>query len=846
MSRRLGLIAAGAVLVAVPTAVVAGIGATSAPSPDSLVAATAWRDWVGGQRAPQVVQSSGTESAILLLDHPAVVDVPDGERAAAASKIQSDQLAVEGSVQGLGGVVTQRYRTLVNGLAVRVPEGHLAGLGEIPGVSAVVPVQYLAPAAAVAADVTPTGDGAQGTPAAMPAAAGPAHIALIDSGVDTAHPWLGGGMGPTKPIIGGVDLVQGDSDPSPDPADPGSEAHGTQMASIILRSPALAGLPPDRVPRLLAYRVTAREMVGGQVRTLARSDRVLSALEMAADPNRDGLPDDHADVIALGLARGFGGGGIDPVARALSAANRAGAVVVVPAGNDGPTGSATGSVGDPASAPGVLSVGGLAGDLSPRTADLTASVGPAGAALDHLPLMGADPGDAARAGAPLVAASGDSGVGSGVDVRDFAGADGRSTIAGAVALVTRSGAPIADIARRAASAGAVALVVWDESGTGAFPGIGAGADAPIPVVGLGSQQGAALVDLLRRDPAIRISITSHDGAQAPAAVASFSSRGPTAHGGIAPQVVAPAVGVQAAFPGTDAGGNAQQAPLSGTSAAAAIVAAEALRLRVDHPGWSPADVRSSLVQASSPVAGAGLLDAGAGAVPDPASLPTRALPGIAFDPPIISGHIARDDDSRVPFTVHDLTGTGGRYRLLVQRDDGSYAPLGEPFNLDAGGSHAAKVTIPRGPETGDDTYRARILVVPEGGQVAAGSAIVWAATRTGTPDGALGTPRVDTGGSGIGTVTMRVGMRDVQDSGLVAATLHDVSMSLQPVGGGTPIRMSGAEPTGDWPAATYHVRLSQRDAKGTEVPAGRYRLVVRATTPNGSVLRSQSGVFTVG
>ena len=351
MSRRLGLIAAGAVLVAVPTAVVAGIGATSAPSPDSLVAATAWRDWVGGQRAPQVVQSSGTESAILLLDHPAVVDVPDGERAAAASKIQSDQLAVEGSVQGLGGVVTQRYRTLVNGLAVRVPEGHLAGLGEIPGVSAVVPVQYLAPAAAVAADVTPTGDGAQGTPAAMPAAAGPAHIALIDSGVDTAHPWLGGGMGPTKPIIGGVDLVQGDSDPSPDPADPGSEAHGTQMASIILRSPALAGLPPDRVPRLLAYRVTAREMVGGQVRTLARSDRVLSALEMAADPNRDGLPDDHADVIALGLARGFGGGGIDPVARALSAANRAGAVVVVPAGNDGPTGSATGSVGDPASAP---------------------------------------------------------------------------------------------------------------------------------------------------------------------------------------------------------------------------------------------------------------------------------------------------------------------------------------------------------------------------------------------------------------------------------------------------------------------------------------------------------------
>jgi hypothetical protein len=618
------------------------------------------------------------------------------------------------------------------------------------------------------------------------------------------------------------------------------------MASIILRSPALAGLPPDRIPRLLAYRVTAREMVDGQVRTLARSDRVLSALEMAADPNRDGLPDDGAEVIVLGLARGFGGGGIDPVARALSAANRAGDVVVVPAGNDGPTESATGSVGDPASAPGVLSVGGLAGDLSPRTADLTASVGPAGAALTHLPLMGADPGDAARAGAPLVAAAGESGVGMGVDVRDFAGADGRSTIAGAVALVTRSGAPIADIARRAAAAGAVALVVWDESGTGAFPGIGAGADAPIPVVGLGSQQGAALVDLLRRDPSIRISITSHDGAQAPAAVASFSSRGPTAHGGISPQVVASAVGVQAAFPGIDASGNAQQAPLSGTSASAAIVAAEALRLRVDHPGWSPADVRSSLVQAASPVPGAALSDAGAGAVPDPATLPTRSLPGVAFDPPIISGRIARNDDARVPFTVHDLTGTGGRYRLLLQGEDGSYAPLGGGFRLEAGGVHSAKVTIPRGPKTGAGTYRARVLVVPEGGQVAAGSAIVWASTPTAMPDGALGRPKVDTGGSGIGTVTLRVGMRDVQGDGLVVATLHDVSMSLLPVGGGTPIRMSGAEPSGDWPAATYHVRLSQRDARGTEVPSGRYRLMVMAKSPSGGVLRSRSGVFRVG
>ncbi len=845
-ARNLGFAAAAAALVITPTVVVAQVGSSRSGggSPD-LLAATAWRDWVGGQRAPQVVPAGDTESAIILLDGDAVVDVPPADRPAALARIQADQLAVEAVVQGMGGVVTQRNRTLINAIAVRVPVGHLAALGQISGIRAVVPVQYLAPAAALPTATTPTGDGAQGMPAPVAASGAPAHVALIDSGVDASHPWLGGGIGPDRLIIGGMDLVQGDADPSPDLTDPRSEAHGTQMASIILRSPALAGLPPTQVPRLLAYRVTAREFVDGQVRTLARSDRVLSALEMAADPNRDGLPDDRADVIVMGLARGFGGVGIDPVALAMSAANRAGAVVVAPAGNDGPTGTSSGSVGAPASAPGVLTVGGVAGETGPRTADLDASVGPAAATLLSLPLMAADPGQAAQAGAPLVPASGESGVGAGIDVRDFAGADGRSTIAGAVAMVTRSGAPIAEIARRAASAGAVALVVWDESGAGAFPGIGAGADAPIPVVGLGSQQGSALLHLLRRDPSLTVRITPHDGQAAPPAVASFSSRGPAASGRLEPELVAPAVGVEAAFPGTHAGGVPQQAPLTGTSAAAATVAALALRLRVDHPDWTPADVRSVLVQSTGQVPGAKAVDQGAGSAPDPTSLPARSLPGVAIDPPIITGVRLRTDDTRLAITVHDLTGTGGRYRVLTQGADGSFAPLGAPFDLQAGGRHRAAITVPRAAASGDDVYRARILVVPDGGRVAAGSAMVWSAPAVVAPDAALGVPQVDVGGFGLGVVSLRVGMRDVQDAGLVVITLHNVSLSLRPVGGGTPIRMTGAEATGEWPTATYRITLARRSAHGVEVPAGRYRVVATAKGPGGATLQSRSAPFHV-
>ena len=920
----IGIALAAAAVVATPAFVVAQEGG---PADGALVAAAGWRDVVDGQRAPQVPPAGDTESAIVLLDGPGLVDIPEADRAAALDRMQAAQLAVEGSLQGMGGVVTHRYRTLVNGLAVRLPSGRLSTAAEVPGIQAVVPVLFMSPAQALPGRPLPTADGPQGSPSttstpsgtpaaparepapsapeapdAAPAAPkrapapsapsttapdpatttpdparatppdsaptappraaqrpvhtpgagsstpakGPRHIALIDSAVDVSHPWLGGGIGPSNLIIGGADLVEGDADPSPDPTDPAAESHGTQMASIVLRSPALAGLPAAATPRMLVYRVTAREMVDGRVRTLARTDRVLAALEIAMDPNRDGSLGDAADVLLLGVARGFGAGGVDPVARSLAAANRAGAVVVAPAGNDGPTGGTPGTLGNAAAMKDVLVVGGMAGGTAPRTADLTMSIGPAAARLGPLPLMGAEPSDSLRAGLRLVAASGDAGVGTGTDVRDFAGEGGRSTVAGAVAMVTRSGAPIAEVARRAAGAGALALVVWDEDGTGAFPGIVGGADVPIPIIGLGPRQGTAVLEMLTRDPAASVSVVPRGDQGASAAVASFSSRGPTADGRLKPDVVAPAIAVEAAYPGRDEAGNPRQAPLSGTSGAAASVAATALRLRVDHPSWRPADIRSVIVQSAGPVPAAALADAGAGSAPDPGSISTRALPGIAIDPPILSGIRRRDDDTTLKFSVRDLTGTGGPYRMLLQGPDGDFRPVGEPIVLAPGGRAAASIAVPRAPRSGYEAWRGRLVIAPQGGDIAAGTAVVWAAPRVAVPKGALGTPEVQRTGSGLGQVVVRVGMRDVTSEGLTVATLRDVRIDLAPVGGGEPIRMTQGEPSGDWPASTYRILLSRRSATGPEVPAGRYRAVVTATDANGAQHRSRSAPFDVG
>src|SRR5262249_20145622 len=161
-------------------------------------------------------------------------------------------------------------------------------------------------------------------------------------------------------------------------------AHGTELAGLVLRAPALQGLAPGQVPRLVVYRVVAPEVVDGRTRPLARTDRVLAALEDAVDPNRDGDTADHASGIPLGRARGFAGSGVDPVARALKAADRVGSVVVVPSGNDGPSFGPAGTVGGPAAAGAVLSVGGMSADTTPRTGNLDVLVGPAVAGLEPL------------------------------------------------------------------------------------------------------------------------------------------------------------------------------------------------------------------------------------------------------------------------------------------------------------------------------------------------------------------------------------------------------------------------------------------------------------------------------
>ena len=123
-------------------------------------------------------------------------------------------------------------------------------------------------------------------------------------------------------------------------------------------------------------------------------------------------------------------------------------------------------------------------------------------------------------------------------------------------------------------------------------------------------------------------------------MASYSSRGPTMIDGVLkPDIAAPGNKIAApaapgayltqTYPERIVSGQGSQAyiELSGTSMAAAVVSGAAALLLEANPALTPADAKFVLQLTSSPVAGAGLIEAGAGSLNAAAAVVLAAKPG---------------------------------------------------------------------------------------------------------------------------------------------------------------------------------------------------------------------------
>src|SRR5437868_7321329 len=301
----LGVLAATAILILLA----AGGHTTGTKAP---AGPTVWSGLAGGQR----IRVAVGQRVIVLLRSPSLADriaatgglaTEEQERSWTAQAATAQRLLI--SRLGVEGVTAQpeySYTRLVNGFSAAFDANGLALLERAPDVAGVYPVRPAYPASVATGFV---GNLAQGI--GKPGDAGLSGvdgtgvtIALLDTGVDRAQPYLRGRIGK------GIDLVGGDAgaQAAADPDRPVTlEQHGTEMAGLLVGSGGpggMAGIAPGAT--VLPIRVAGWQRdAAAQWSVFGRTDQLLAGLERAVDPNGDGDAHDAARVALVALATPF-------------------------------------------------------------------------------------------------------------------------------------------------------------------------------------------------------------------------------------------------------------------------------------------------------------------------------------------------------------------------------------------------------------------------------------------------------------------------------------------------------------------------------------------------------------
>ena len=304
------------------------------------------------------------------------------ERAAAQSAARAQTARIKGAQQrvlaklasfGRSARVLYSVQAAYNGIAARIDAGLVPQLrsdADVKGVYA-LPIHtienssslpFVKAASAWTATAGASGDGVR--------------IAIIDTGTDYLHANFGGpgtaaafaannrtiiepGSFPTAKVVGGMDFAgdayTGANVPVPDPDPLDCNGHGSHVAGTATGFGVNADgttflgpwdgstmfssltIGPGVAPRAKLYSLKVFGCTGSTGLTT-------QAINWAVDPNGDGDPSDHVDVINMSLGSNFGTS-TDASAAASSNAVLAGVIVVTSAGNAGDTHFITSSPG---------------------------------------------------------------------------------------------------------------------------------------------------------------------------------------------------------------------------------------------------------------------------------------------------------------------------------------------------------------------------------------------------------------------------------------------------------------------------------------------------------------------
>ncbi|MGH3072987.1 MAG: S8 family serine peptidase [Gaiellaceae bacterium] len=618
------------------TALLLAAGGSAAPTPD----ASDTEGLVEAQWTPFGLRAGSTTVVLQLAGEPvASVEGDSGrafseaEKQALVDQLEAQQDAIRDDIAQLGGTVVGDYQVAYNGLKVTADRSKLDALGQLPGVTAVRPLQLMTPDNVRGVPLI-------GTPAVWDGLAGlhgeGIKVAVLDTGIDYTHANFGGPgttaafdaadaadtlpadasmFGPAAPRVkGGIDLVGDDYDASADPGSPaliphpdpnpldcnghGSHVSGSAGGSGVLATGATYTGPynattisgnswtigPGVAPKVDLYGVRVFGCAGS-------TDVTVDAIEWAVD--------NDMDVINMSLGSPFGSAD-DPSAVATRNAAKAGVVVVTSAGNSGPSQYITGSPGvssgaistaasDPTeSFPGVTITAGSV-SVPAINANLHEFLGPLTGPIKVIKDDPATPVNEAE----------------GCSVAAFGG----PLAAGTVAVVNRGTCARVAKAIFGQQAGAAAVVMANNAD--AFPPLegkitsnpddGTPFTVTIPFLGVKGPFTSATSDGAK----LRAVADGTSATMTPTpltnpafkAFASFSSGGPrTGDSFLKPDITAPGVSIVSTFVGSGNG----PATISGTSMASPHVAGVAALTRQAHPKWSVDDLKAAIVNTGDP------------------------------------------------------------------------------------------------------------------------------------------------------------------------------------------------------------------------------------------------------
>ncbi len=397
-------------------------------------------------------------------------------------------------------------------------------------------------------------------------------VAVLDSGVDYLHANLGGSGDPadyaandpnvietasfpTAKVVGGFDFVggtwpDGPLAPDPDPLD--GDGHGTHVADIIGGQNGVA-------PGASIYAVQVCSSVSPSCSGVA----LIQGMEFAVDPNGDGDPSDHVDIVNMSLGSSWGQPFDDDLVLAVNNASAFGVFTVASAGNSAENPYATGTPAAAATALSVAQTQVPSAELNFMTIDQ-----PAAAAGDYLAVF--QPWSAPQTSVISGPVTYGDGAGGNLDgCAPFA----PGSLSGIV-MVDRGACAfsikIDNIQNGGGALGIIGLITPDEPFGGAFGGGG-----PFTIAGYMIRQADA--DIIRAGGAV----ATFDPANVLPLVGSMvssSSRGPrNGDNLLKPEIGAPGASVSAEV-GTGTG----MTPFGGTSGAAPMVSGAAALLAEVH------------------------------------------------------------------------------------------------------------------------------------------------------------------------------------------------------------------------------------------------------------------------